>query len=125
VRIIFDIPFIISWHVALGRASDGPVGRAKPTNAHDPFQYARERDLQLSEKIALAMVIWVVFALILALNSGLEVFLTLILIGVLIVRELTDSFTPVRIKERVDFFIYAFLIIFAAIVVRRVWEILG
>jgi hypothetical protein len=71
------------------------------------------------------MIVWVLFALVLSIGSGLEVFLTLILIGVLIIRELTDSFTPVRIKERVDFFIYAFLVVFAIIVVRRVWEILA
>ncbi|OGS51695.1 MAG: hypothetical protein A3K75_02580 [Euryarchaeota archaeon RBG_13_61_15] len=73
----------------------------------------------------LAMIVWVLFALVLSIGSGLEVFLTLILIGVLIIRELTDSFTPVRVKERVDFFIYAFLVVFAIIVVRRVWEILA
>jgi hypothetical protein len=71
------------------------------------------------------MIVWVIFALVLSIGSGLEVFLTLILIGVLIIRELTDSFTPVRVKERVDFFIYAFLVVFAIIVVRRVWEILA
>jgi hypothetical protein len=71
------------------------------------------------------MIVWVLFALVLSIGSGLEVFLTLILIGVLIIRELTDSFTPVRVKERVDFFIYAFLVVFAIIVVRRVWEILS
>jgi hypothetical protein len=81
--------------------------------------------VQLSEKIALAMTVWVLFALVLAMSSGLEVFLTLILIGVLVIRELTDSFTPVKVKERMDFFIYAFLIVFAVIVVRRVWEILA
>jgi len=71
------------------------------------------------------MIVWVLFALVLSIGSGLEVFLTLILIGVLVIRELTDSFTPVKVKERVDFFIYAFLIVFAVIVVRRVWEILA
>lgn len=81
--------------------------------------------MQLSEKIALAMLVWVTFALILSFNSGIEVFLTLILIGVLVIRELTDSFTPVRTKERIDFFIYTFLVVFAIIVVRRVWEILA
>ena len=81
--------------------------------------------MQLSEKIVLAMIVWVTFALILSFNSGIEVFLTLILIGVLVVRELTDSFTPVKTKERIDFFIYTFLVVFAIIVVRRVWEILA
>ena len=81
--------------------------------------------MQLSEKIALAMIVWVMFSLVLALSSGLEVLLILILIGVLIIRELTDSFTPVKTKDRVDFFIYAFLLVFAVIVIRRVWEILS
>ncbi len=82
-------------------------------------------EARLSEKIGLAMLIWVAFALLLAGNAGLAVFPTFILIGVLVIRELTDSYTPVHIKERVDFFIYAFLIVFAIIVVRRVREILG
>ena len=81
--------------------------------------------MQLSEKIALAMIVWVLFSLVLAISSGLEVLLILILIGVLIIRELTDSFTPVKTKDRVDYFIYAFLLVFAIIVVRRVWEILS
>ncbi|MBE0517777.1 MAG: hypothetical protein IH630_00945 [Thermoplasmata archaeon] len=81
--------------------------------------------MQLSEKIALAMLIWVFFALVLSMGAGLEVFLTLILIGVLVIRELTDSFTPLHLKERIDFFIYTFLVVFAIIVVRRVWEILS
>ena len=81
--------------------------------------------MQLSEKIALAMIAWVLLSLVLAMSSGLEILLILILIGVLIIRELTDSFTPVRTKDRVDYFIYAFLLVFAIIVVRRVWEILS
>lgn len=90
-----------------------------------PITPVERGSLQLSEKIVLAMAAWVVFALLLALSAGIEVLLTLILIGVLIIRELTDSFTPVRVRERVDFFIYTFLVVFAIIVVRRVWEILS
>jgi len=97
---------------------------AKPRNHHDTFTVRGSR-VQLSEKIALAMIVWVMFSLVLALSSGLEVLLILILIGVLIIRELTDSFTPVKTKDRVDFFIYAFLLVFAVIVIRRVWEILS
>jgi Ca2+/H+ antiporter len=59
-------------------------------------------EARLSEKIGLAMLICVAFALSLA---GLAVFPTLILIGVLATREFTDSLTSVHI-------------------VRRVWEIL-
>ena len=57
----------------------------------------------MSEKIGLAMLISVAFALFLA---GIAVFPTFILVGVLAIREFTDSFTSLHI-------------------VRRVWEILG
>ena len=57
----------------------------------------------MSETIGLAMLICVAFAL---LPAGLAVFPTFILIGVLAIREFTDSFTSLHI-------------------VRRVWEILG
>ncbi len=122
---IFSCAYIIFWLLlAVRAASDTFVGQRKSQKASSSISGAGDR-VQLSEKIALAMGIWVVFALVLAMNAGIEVFLTLILIGVLIIRELTDSFTPVRTKERIDFFIYTFLIVFAIIVVRRVWEILG
>lgn len=100
------------------RASARPAKQTYPAPTLSP-------NMQLSEKIVLAMAVWILFALILSLNSGLEVFLTLILIGVLVIRELTDSFTPTYIKERVDFFIYTFLAVFAIIVVKRVWDILS
>jgi hypothetical protein len=60
----------------------------------------------LSEKIGLAMLILVAFALLLASIAGLAVFPTFILVGVLAIREFTDSFASVHI-------------------VRSVWEILG
>jgi hypothetical protein len=75
--------------------------------------------------MTLAFVGFALFSLVLSMGSGIEVFLTLILIGLLIVRELTDSFTPVRIKERIDIFVYAFIALFVVIVSRRIWEILA
>lgn len=74
--------------------------------------------MQLSEKIVLPMIVWVLLFFVLALSSGLEVLLILILIGVLIIRELTDSFTPIRTKDRVDYFIYASLTVFAIIIIK-------
>lgn len=65
----------------------------------------RSKQLRLSEKIVPAMVVWLLSALILSLNSGTEVFLTLILIGVLIIRELVYSLAPIRLKKRVYLFI--------------------
>ena len=76
-----------------------------------------------SEKVTLAMIILTIVFLILTWNRGLEVFVVLILIGVLILRELTDSFASSEVKERINFFIYTGLIIFIGIVLKEIMDI--
>ena len=70
------------------------------------------------------MFIWVIAAILISLYSGAEVLVTLILIGLLVTRELLDDVLDRELKNRVDFFIYACLVLFAVVVVRRIWLIL-
>ncbi len=79
----------------------------------------------LSQKIMLAMVIWTVASTVISSGSDFEVFFTLEVIGLLIIREFVDSFATVDIKERLDLFIYAGLFVFVIIVLRRVWMAIG
>ena len=78
----------------------------------------------LSEKITLIMLFMTIIFLIITVGSGLEVFVVLILIGVLILRELTESFAPNDFKDRINFFIYTGLVIFTVIVVNKVIDVL-
>ena len=48
----------------------------------------------------------------------------LLLLGILVMRELTDSYISDPLKDRVNFFIYTFLAIFAFIVARKVYLII-
>lgn len=77
------------------------------------------------EKIVLATMLWTISSMAIGLGPGLEVVLILVLIGILAIRELTDSSTSLRARNRVNAFIYSFLLIFAVIVIRRIWEILS
>lgn len=77
----------------------------------------------LSEKLVIAVAGWVLFAYLLSWNSLLEVFVVLILIGVLIIRELTDSFTFAYIKERINLFINVGIVIFTLIVIYHIISI--
>ena len=79
----------------------------------------------VSQKVFAAMFVWVVASVLIAMHSGAEVLVTLILIGLLVTRELSDEVLHRELKGRVDFFIYAFLVLFAAVVVNRVWQILS
>lgn len=73
-------------------------------------------------KMVLTMVLWTSICLLFV--SSLEVLFVLMLLGILVQRELTDSSTTDPFKDRVNFFIYTFLLIFGVIVLRKVYLIL-
>ena len=74
-------------------------------------------------KLILALTLWISICLI--FMGSLEVLFVLILLGILVLRELTDLYTSKPLKDRVNFFIYTFLFIFTFIVIRKVVLILG
>ena len=75
----------------------------------------------ISHKLLITMFIWTIISILLSISAGLEVFVTLEIIGLLVVREFTDGILPKEMKDRFDFFIYAGLFIFVVVVLRRIW----
>ena len=73
-------------------------------------------------RLVLALSVWIVLCLILV--ESLEVLFVLILLGIVVLRELTDMYTSDPLKDRVNFFIYTFLFIFTFIIIRKVYLIL-
>jgi hypothetical protein len=82
-------------------------------------------EMLLSEKLTFIMIFMTIIFLVISGDSGLEVFFVLILIGVLILRELIETFAPNDLKDRMNFFIYTGLIIFVGIVVNKIIDVLG
>jgi hypothetical protein len=80
--------------------------------------------LLISQKIFLSVLVWTVISILISLSAGVEVLVTLVLIGLLVARELTDGFLTKDLRDKMDMFIYAGLILFVIVVVRRVWIIL-
>ena len=79
----------------------------------------------ISHKIFISMLVWTVISVLISLSAGIEVLVTLELIGLLVVRELTDGFLTGELRRRMDLFIYAGLVLFVVVVLRRVWLILA
>lgn len=73
-------------------------------------------------KLILALAVWT--SLCLVFVESLEVLFVLVLLGILVIRELTDMYTSKPLKDRMNFFIYTFLFIFTFIVIRKVYLIL-
>ena len=79
----------------------------------------------ISHKIFISMLVWTVISILISLSAGIEVLVTLELIGLLVVRELTDGFLTGELRRRMDLFIYVGLVLFVVVVLRRVWLILA
>ena len=79
----------------------------------------------ISHKIFISMLVWTTISVLISLSAGIEVLVTLELIGLLVVRELTDGFLTGELRRRMDLFIYAGLVLFVIVVLRRVWLILA
>jgi hypothetical protein len=71
------------------------------------------------------MLVWTTISILISLSAGIEVLATLELIGLLVIRELTDGFLTNETRQRMDFFIYAGLLLFVVVVLRRVWLVIS
>ena len=79
----------------------------------------------ISQKIFASMLVWTTISVLISIAAGIEVLVTLELIGLLVVRELTDGFLTSELRQRMDLFIYAGLMLFVVVVLHRVWLVLS
>jgi len=79
----------------------------------------------ISEKIALIIAIWIMIALIITDEANFEIFFILVFIGVLIAREISDVFTTINFKDRLNILIYMFIVVFIVIVGQKIMSILS
>ena len=77
----------------------------------------------ISEKIILFITSWTIFILFLTGDSNLEIFLVLMLIGMLIAREFTDRYTTIHIRNRLNIFILIFILMFIVFVAKKILDI--
>jgi hypothetical protein len=77
-----------------------------------------------SEKVTLAMIILTIVFLIISGDRGLDLFLILILIGMIIIRELIEMFASSELKVRMNLFIYIGIITFFILIIEIVVNII-
>jgi len=79
----------------------------------------------ISEKITIFIAIWIILSLFITGDMDLEIFFVLVLIGFIVIKELTDRFTASRFKIKMNALISVFMIVFIVIVGRRIINFLG
>lgn len=77
-------------------------------------------------KAGLAFVVWVgLLGVVLVSGGRLDLYVVLLLIGLLVLRELLGAYASRRLTSRLSAFIFVGLLAFTYIVVQRVREILS
>jgi hypothetical protein len=74
----------------------------------------------MSEKITLYMAVWMIFLLFVISDVELEIFFILVVLGFIIIKELTDRFTTRLFKFKMNVFIFLFMIVFIILVLARI-----
>ena len=80
-----------------------------------------KNQIDILEKIAVAMVILIVVLYLITGVNNFEIYLIFIYLGLLIVKELSIEFTPVHLKKRMN----VFIIVFFVIVIKKIINVIS
>lgn len=80
--------------------------------------------MRSEEVLGLAMAVWTSLLLLVVPAGSADVFVILLLIGLLVARALVGPYAAAGTNVRVDAFIALGLVVFAVFVVRRVYDVL-
>ncbi len=78
--------------------------------------------MAMRENMIIFLAVWVILAALLSPSPG--IFLTVALIGILIVMEIGEFYLPGETKETLRLSAYFLLLIFAFIVAQKVYEVI-
>jgi len=78
--------------------------------------------MAMRDGLIVFLAVWIVLSAI--LSPSTQVFLTLALIGILIVLEIGEFYLPGETKESLKLSAYFLLMVFAFIVARKVYEVI-
>lgn len=95
------------------------------TVADKTHEFMQKNKLVVSEKIALLIVTTTLIIFVLTKPEDVEIFVVLLYLSLLIIKELIDEFTPIRVKKRINIFIIIFFIFFIYIIAERIITILN
>ena len=78
-----------------------------------------------SEKIVFILALWVLISMLVVGDAEVEIFLVLVTIGFIAIREFFAAFTTSRLKQKMNVFIYVFTITFVVLVGIKIINKLG
>jgi len=84
----------------------------------DFYNYLRQFDI--SEKIAIVLILWIILIYLLTGVNDIDLFVIFVYLGILIMKVFSSELIPFQLKQRMNVFTIAFLFIFILVIIKRI-----
>ncbi|MBN1786151.1 MAG: hypothetical protein JW825_04080 [Candidatus Methanofastidiosa archaeon] len=81
--------------------------------------------MKRTDLVSMLFIIWTAILILFASDADISLFIILLFIGFLILRELFDNVLSNTHKDRLNFYLYLGIIFFAITVIEKVMAIIG
>jgi len=81
--------------------------------------------LTLQEQVSIALIVWTLILFIITTPQQLEIYFILLFIGILITKELTTDLLPKKTQNRLNMYIFTFLIAYIYLIAQKIMETLS
>jgi len=89
-------------------------------NSSISYVYNYLRQFDISEKIAIVLILWIIFIYLLTGVNDIDLFVIFVYLGILIVKVFSSELISFQLKQRMNVFTIAFLFIFILVIIRRI-----
>jgi hypothetical protein len=93
------------------------IGDSQTTRNMDAIKKTK---VLTSEKITLIVIVWTLFSFFITNEADIQIFFGLIIIGLLVIKQITDEFTTLHLKKIMIIFIIVLLIAYIIIIAQKI-----
>jgi DNA-directed RNA polymerase subunit RPC12/RpoP len=83
------------------------------------------KQFDVAEKIALILILWIVFIYVLTGVNDIDIFFIFVYLGILLMKVFSTDYISSRLKQKINVFVIAFLVIFIIVIARRILTIVN
>jgi DNA-directed RNA polymerase subunit RPC12/RpoP len=91
----------------------------------DYINYSLIKQIDISEKIAILLILWILFIYILTGVNDIDIFFIFVYLGILLMKVFSTEYVSTQLKQKINVFVIAFLFIFILIIARRILTVIN
>ncbi|HUS99526.1 MAG TPA: hypothetical protein VMY59_04320, partial [Candidatus Thermoplasmatota archaeon] len=79
----------------------------------------------VAEKIALILILWIILIYVVTGVNDIDIFFIFVYLGILLMKVFSTDYISSRLKQKINVFVIAFLVIFIIVIARRIITIVN